>query len=444
MGMSLAFALDLLEAPSLLFRDLFYPRILQRGLLNGLNASEFPLLNFLTAPLWIGEPWIGATASVIFLLGVNLLAALIFLPRLLRLFGVSLSRPLGVTLWFSSQMIAERALMFMPEGFALALVVAGLVLILENSDSLARPKTWLGILLTGLAVAVKPTLVPAFGVALLWALKTKPESRRTLRVCLALGVALLFPAWWYTVHVETILAMSEGPQIFKRAEVSPLENLRALGWRDSFELLNREIVHNQFPFAMGWIIIALALLRKQWLALLAWLTAFVLILVLGGRHIRAHEYYFIGSSLFAVLLMALTLQSWRSNRIIHALLLAIISFGLLYGIRTNIITARKARGTLWAAGAQAAALIPEDHHLITDDSRFPAKLLRIGRSGTIAGSQALKMCTDPRYAGRKLAIVVDMKLFPDGLPATPCQAAAKLDAGTVPSPSGAWKVLLVH
>src|SRR5947207_1660778 len=75
-GMSMAFAEELKTRGLGAFDFFIYPKVLQKGPYDGINASEFPLLNVLIGPLFLlGSPWLGVFLGSLLVLIIHLITA---------------------------------------------------------------------------------------------------------------------------------------------------------------------------------------------------------------------------------------------------------------------------------------------------------------------------------------------------------------------------------
>ena len=127
--MSIAFAEQFRERGFAALDFLIYPRILQRGFLDGVNASEFPLLNVIGGVGFLisSNPWVGVFLTSLMILLLNLYVAYSCLPRLLRAWKVEVSGAICLLFWFAGSTLASQSNVVMPEGIAFPLVIAGIV-----------------------------------------------------------------------------------------------------------------------------------------------------------------------------------------------------------------------------------------------------------------------------------------------------------------------------
>ncbi len=408
LGMAMVFAEDLKQRGFQAFDFIFLPKILQKGLLDGINASEFPLMNILCGPFFLLGSWIGVFCSSLFVLLVNLGVAYLFVPRIVRFWGVRLDGLISLVIWFSIPVIASQSNIFMPEGFAFPLMVVGICFILEGLEN--YKKYICGILLCNLAIAVKPTVVISF--ILLAAFWLMEQNRKYIyRLILAIGLGVLFPFYWYEFHSKWILSFAQGPQIFALAGFNPFEKLQEVGLSEIVKLIFREIYQGQFPMFLGIIWIFCAMWAREWTMLLCYIVSLVAAISLDGPHIKIHGYYFIGTGIVTILLIAKVLSKFESKVWISRLLVLSLFWGLMYDLRGNIwIWARDSqywKVNFWEMGSIARSKIPETYRLITDDSQYPQKMLFIGRSGYMASGDVFMPCTDSHYRNEPLAIVVD-------------------------------------
>jgi hypothetical protein len=438
-GMSISFAEEVHKRGAAALDFIFYPRVLERGLLDGINASEFPLLNALSLPFFLaGNPFVGVFLTSLLLLAFNLLTAYFFLPRFLKAWRVEVPGILGLLFWLAGGTVATQTSILMPEGLAFPLTLIGLVQILEAQKP--GKLVW-GALLCSAGIAAKPTVVLMLGPLLLVPLLL-PEYRTRLWTILAAAAgSLAFPAWWYAIHSKQILATAQGPQVFALAKFEPFAKLAELGPSGILTVLLREPHMAQFPLYLGWPLIVAALWMGEWLLVATYLVSLIVAAALDGMHILIHEYYFIGCGIFSILLMARTLGALKHRRpAVAAALVVVLCWGVVFNIRENVwIWARDSKlwaASPWSAGTQARNLIPADYHLVTDDGRYPQKLLFVGRSGTAARSAVDEACTGLLAHGVRLAVLTDTP------PGAACLANAS-EKRVIETPYATWHLALI-
>lgn len=436
LGMSLAWALDFRrEGLSAVASSLLHPRILQRSLSSGVNASEFPLLNFLTFPGFIlAGPHGGAFLATLFVLLVNVLAATRFLPRLFRSLGHEIPDWQAWIAYLAVASVEFQLAIAMPEGLAFPLLIAGLALLLES-------RLLAAVIALALAVAVKPTAVVGFLVlAAAWPAMDRARRARGL---LVLGAALLFPAWWYAVHAGELRALGGGgPQIFAPARLAPLERLAEVGAWGSLRLVARQIHEWQFPIFTGWLWVALALVHAQ-AALVAFLAGLIGVILMDGAHLWNHAYYFFGAGAISLVVIARILaRTLEKQRAVHLLCLALLLWGGVYGVRNQIwVFARTAPEAWWRQADQVRALLEPDADLVTDDRDLcPTKLFFAGRTGTIA-QELSTICRGEGFRARKINFLVDHDTWlAHAADRGSCLAQSRL-LGEVRSAFARWRVL---
>jgi hypothetical protein len=178
---------------------------------------------------------------------------------------------------------------------------------------------------------------------------------------------------------------------------------------------------------------------KEWRAVALYGVALLAAISLDGSHIFPHGYYFIGTSIFAIVLMARVLTGLWSKPA-HTFMLALLFWGVLFNIRGNVwIWARDSeywKIDHWKTGTIARETIPPSYHLITDDGAYPLKMLYIGRSGT-AHRPATELCNQGAYASIPLAIVTDQPL------PSPLCPGRKVEIKSVRTSFEKWLVVLV-
>ena len=441
--MSIEFAEQIRERGLAALDFLIYPRVLQRGLLDGINASEFPLLNVVGGGGFLisSNPWIGVFFTSLLVLLLNLYAAYFCLPKLLKAWKVEVNAVFCLLFWLAGGTLASQVSTIMPEGIAFPLVIVGIVQFLEFKRKFRRFA--LGVVLCSLGIAAKPTVVIALGAVAVLPLLLNEYRAQWKKILLGCVLSVLFPAWWYTVHARHILSFAQGPQIFALAGFNPFTKLNEVGWNGLFSLLRREPYQGQLPMFVGWFFIIAGLLLGEWIPVTLYLLSLVAATSLDGAHIYVHGYYFIGTCVFAMILMARVLGAVQNRRHLTALTIVFLAWGVLFNIRGNVwVWARDSqywRVNLWNMGVEARKVIDSNHHLITDDGPYPQKLLFIGRSGTAAGSGVYEACNQPQYAGRHLAIVSDSPP-----PSTALCGGRPLDTKTAETSFAKWYVTLVR
>jgi hypothetical protein len=440
-GMSMMFAEDI-KARGLGALDfVMYPKVLQRGLQDGINASEFPLLNVITGPFFLlRSPVTGVFLASLLVLLLNLWTACTYLPRHLRFWNVQIDSTTALLIWLCAGTVASQSNVMMPEGVALPLVLIGMTLILESGSNWKR--LLLGIVICNLGIATKPTVAVAVAALPALAVLVREQHHRAIKLLLATGACLLFPAYWYLPHAKHVLSIAQGPQIFALAHFDPIDSFRQVGWRGLIGLLRREPYQGQFPMFVGWVWITAALYLGEWAPVLLYFTALIAAISLDGAHIFVHTYYFIGTSLFAIVIMARALARATERRRVHALLLTLTFWGVLFNIRGNVwVWARDSdywRIDHWKTGSIARDMIPASYHLVTDDGAYPLKMLYIGRSGTAANGSALDVCNHDPYRSIPLAIVTSRSPLPGQI----C-AGRKIELKVAETPFERWSVILV-
>jgi hypothetical protein len=440
--MSLVFAEEMKTRGPAALDFLLYPKLLRRGLSSGVNATEFPLLNLATGPLFLAGPRPGVFLSCLLVLALNLWAAARFLPRLLEAWGAP--TPVGVCLllWFGIECLSGQSAIFMPEGAAFPLTLMGVVHLLDPSGGKGRIAA--GAALCGIGLAVKPTMVLVLGAAAFLPLVREGHRRRWIPLGAGFLLSLVLPAWWYGFHAARIRAVADGPQYFAPATFSPLAKFAEVGWADGTGLVLREALSGQFPLFTGWLFLIVALLLKERRLVGLYLLSLVAVIGLDGRHLLQHQYYFMGSAVFTAILVARMLGAARPSPALRTALLLLLCWGVAYNVRVNAWNwARSTEGGRsdpWALGAQARALIPVDAHLVTDDGDYPHKMLLIGRSGSTSEKGPFAPPCEDGYLDRRLAIVSETAPPPG---AFPCGRGIRMER-EVSAGRWKWRVTLVE
>jgi hypothetical protein len=384
-GYCISFAEDLHQRGLAALDFLFYPKLLQRGLLDGVNAREFPLLDFLGGFFFLGRPFIGLFITSALLLAFNFWVAYRYLPRLLRFFKVTVSSSMALVLWFCTVGVAGQSDVIMPEGLGFPMIVLGLVELLEAEGAIS--KLALGMALASIGIAIKPTLVVMLGVLPFLFFSDSDTRKNAKKLIFVTALALVFPGWWYTVHAREIIGHFQGPQVAPLGHLEALTKLREVGASGLGRLLFKEAYEDLFPMFVGWIFLILGAIYGEWLLLLFFALGVAFVTSLDGVHTFTHGYYFIGVCIFTLPLMARVLSASKAHRIVHGALITVLFWGVIYNIRVNVwVWARDSQYwqvNLWKQGEIARGLIPDQYHVITDESDYPQRLLFVGRSGSM-------------------------------------------------------------
>ena len=408
-GMGMAFADDLETRGWRALDYLAYPKILEKGLKDGINAMEFPLLNFLSGFVFLsGFPQASIVLISLLILTLNFWTAYRFLPRYLAQWGVQ-ATPLECTLlWFCSSTLALQSNVIMPEGLSYPLTFMGLTLLLD-----ARPRRAWAALLIGLGIAVKPTSIIAL-TALPFLLWKQHRLKKSWPLLLWAALPILFAAWWFTAHAHSIVSWASGPQIVPLVRFDPWGQLVGTGWRGILLILQHELREGPFPIFFGMFFLGAAVVLGEFWLVAGYLASVLAVVALAGFHILFHPYYIIGATAFTLPLLARVIMGLRGRtllrRLAHTVACVAIAWGLLYAIRWNIWTwardSQLGRVSGWEQGRLAREAIPKRYHLIIPDGQFPQTLLYIARTGTITEGDPFAVCAQPEYQRLPVAIVM--------------------------------------
>lgn len=168
------------------------PAVLQSGDSNGIMPAELPLLNLIFAPLWALGPYWGKVC-VYLLFAVLIFGSLFLLRHKLKNWLAPSLLLLPVFSW-SADYIEK----FMPDTFAMVLVLAGCLILIKSLNHLKR--SVLGIFLITLGVLVKPPAIVGLGLLLLH----RGFTRRFWRFAPLLTVPLIFAMFYYTLGLQWI------------------------------------------------------------------------------------------------------------------------------------------------------------------------------------------------------------------------------------------------
>lgn len=411
MGMALRFAEEFRHRGLAALDFFLYPRILSSGPFNGINATEFPLLNVIGGffHLTAEDPFVGFFLTGTFILLVNLYVAYVEFPKLLEAWGVKLEAPVAMLVWLSTAAVASQTNIIMPEGLSIPLAVAAAARIL---DPKARTRNIaLGILLANLALAIKPTAVFTLGAVVFAPLFRERYAKRAPALLAATALCFLFPGWWFGVQAKVINAAANGPTAFAPANLQLVQNLVNLGPKNIAHLFLQEPYQGQLPMFVGWLFVLAGIFLKEWWAVALYFLALFGSFALGGNAVLWHGYYLVGACGFALLLMGRVLGASGRHRYLRWAALACVVWGVLFEIRINIWVAGRAshHGKLkpYEFGRAVRPEIPAGYAIITDDDNYPKKLLLLGRSGEDAGGRVYTACDQAYYAGQALALVSD-------------------------------------
>ncbi len=409
-GLSLALAHDYkAEGMRAFAKTMLYPRVLQRGLSSGINAAEFPLLNLITAPFFLINPHWGNFLSCIFVLALNLIVAAFTFHRLLKLWNRELPRWLSPLLYFSVGSISFQAGILMPEGLAFPLLIIGAMELCEFLKTKLYPKALLGTVFLSLSVAVKP--MASIGLLILMLFpwidtRLRTNHKFSVSFYLAILISLIFPGWWYGIHAQELSRLTDGIRVFLKADFAPLTKLQEVGLMSSFKLIWRQLNSDTGQWALYsaffWLPLALFFAPIEFGVLIL---SFVAVIALGGAHIWVHFYYFFGAALCSLMVLAKIVRQTFYKPVLGTFCILLLSWGVLYGVRTNIwVMARTPNW--WPFADSLRRSLPVETHLVTDDFEDATHLLFMGRPGTIAGQSILTICKAEPYRSRRLALLV--------------------------------------
>ncbi len=349
-----------------------YPRVLQNGPYDGVVASEFQFLSFLTSPFFLVDtPRVGFTLSILLLLGIQLFAIRRFLrtasdtPAFRQLIYV-----------YSSVGIGYYLFSFLPEALGFPLALLGIAFF--------REKNFLrSILAFSLAVLVKPVFVVAF-FAILFERSESGWPRLTRRAWAyaVSGLACVSGAIWYGYYTGYILEHFTGPHVFNQAHLDPIANLKSLGFSLSARQFYEEIFFGAFPYGIGLLVLGFFVYARAYREVFLVLLSISALLVLDGIHITLHTYYYVPCGIF-VLEGAIQAEK-RFRELANPALMSgfalLFIWGALYLVRTEVWITHRAAGR-YEIGEQVRASSQAGDLYLTDDGFNPWKLTMIGSSG---------------------------------------------------------------
>jgi hypothetical protein len=303
-------------------------------------------------------------------------------------------------------------------------------------------KLLIGVFLSNIAIAMKPTVTVAFSALPLLGLCIKQHRPIFFKLLAATATALIMPAYWYSVHSKQILSVGHGPQIFAIARLDVMTRIREVGPSGFWMLFKREPYQGQLTMFTGWLWIIMAFFLREWIPVALYFLGLFLAIALDGSHIFDHGYYFIGACIFSMLIMASVLS--KTKRGWHILATLLLLGGVLYNDRVNIwVWARESHNgavSYWRMGDQARALIPKDYQLITDDKYYPIKLLYLGRSGMMGAEHALENCNGFRKGN--VAMITDASAVSSTLCPGHSTRVYRIRSGLEPQVAS-WNLILV-
>jgi hypothetical protein len=442
-AMSLAFAVEAQHRGITALDFLIYPRILDRGVTNGIAICEFPLLNVLTGPFFMFlSPQTAAFVSSFLVLLMNIWTAFRFLPRYFRAWGCDLSPQIVLLMWFGFFRLGEQSVIFMPEGLAFPLTLIGIVYLLENNP--LKSAWWVGVLVAGLGLSVKPTMVVVLAAGATAPLFQKEQWKHVVGMWGGCILALVFPAWWYGIHAGQLGIMSDAPQYYAPATFHPLARLEEIGWWDGLRLAFEETNAGSFPIYTGLFFVVAALSCWEIGLLGLYILALVLCMALDGRHIIVHRYYFLGLNAISLVIAAKVLSKPGMRSGFQTFFICLLVGGMLFNMRTNLWCwahgSHEGKTSIWRLGEAAKQLMPENAMLITDDGLgFPYKLMHIGCLGTTAGAQIYEVGRDSALQ-RKRTMLVSSTRPPKGFATSICGI---VESHVLVEPQETWYLTLV-
>jgi hypothetical protein len=294
-----------------------YPALLVAGDSPGISPTEFPFLNFLTAPAFYFSIETGRYLAQLLLM-LMLLALVLANMRVwkgIELFGISV--PLAV---LGTPVIGLAFLhfnKFIPDVFAMYLCFLALGL------SWTKPRYFLSFLFASLGLLVKPTSVVVFA----WLLFQRRSlwMKSSVWLILAVGVTVAY----YTLGVSAIREV---------ADISYFRVAHREVWLNFIEIfedpkriisrINFEYVTPFFPvlFFMGFL--GRQFRDRASLGLLAiFAVQFLILAIISGEHMIEHSYYLAGiTPTMAMLFVNSILTAKRLFRILFTFSL-VIGFG---------------------------------------------------------------------------------------------------------------------
>lgn len=325
------------------FQEFFFPAVLQSGDRMGIQAMEFPILNFLFAPFFFFGPFWG---QVFCISGITLLSVL-----LVRLCVQKWSAVLGEHfkcasfLWLI--LIASFSQgwwgKFIPDLISVLLVLWGLGLLIERAAEASLKRTalqfWLGFGCILIGVFMKPTSIVV--LFLIGFFKREVWFKKQLLAPLA-GV-ILSTGLYYGVVNAYLKQFHDGLHLFAVDARNPVISLGFFlkEWLQIVHLLNFRVFFKLgfLPVLLGifWVSqFSLGFFRVQAVQKLLIILGlqFLAIGALGGTHVFIHDYYFIGLAPTAILIFGLF---WQKLELHRSFLSRIFAFGLILGIVIPVI-----------------------------------------------------------------------------------------------------------
>ncbi len=283
------------------FKTIFLPAVLTAGDSIGITPMEFPILNLFFAPFFFGGHFFGITSIRFFVIILNLL--LIYLNYREwegeELNGVKLSKAfLFIPILSIGQTYIDK---FMPD------LTAFLLLSLAMGYQLGKKKKnrLLSFVCASLGLLIKPPVVIALG-PMLFLLKPRDLIKEiSLWIIPSLVVCLLY----YTLGTGYLKELSDLPPYFAVHFRDPFSSL--IGVFSKPKLLFSFFVKDVFNsyiliLILGWDIYVKAFKKqigipnKYWAVLALQLLC---VFALADSHLYLHNYYAIGSSFLAILII---------------------------------------------------------------------------------------------------------------------------------------------
>jgi 4-amino-4-deoxy-L-arabinose transferase-like glycosyltransferase len=266
--------------------NLFYPQINWAGEMPGYVGTEFPLLPYLAALLYLVvgvEDWIGRLISVLFF-GASVPFFYLLVRRLSSERGAFLA--VGIYILVPLLLFASRS--FMPDTAALSVSIIGIYAFSRWLDNPASSRSLVAaIVAITLALLIKISYI-IIGLPLLYMawVRFGPRLVRNGTIWIIVGVTLLVPLAWYT-HAYSISVTYPPYHFFGE------KGIEILTWgkyRKIFELIATSSLTPVVCAVMLAGIFFVSRTQYRWLFHF-WLLAILLFIIIAGEGNSRHPWY---------------------------------------------------------------------------------------------------------------------------------------------------------
>lgn len=353
MNISMRYAIDWSHATHVGIFENFVPRTLAEGDKNGIVSMEFPILNWLSAPIFMMNMEQGRNLSRVFLtlLVFGLWWVNLKIWRTKKIANISMEIP--ALLIFLNPIMGLFLNRFIPDEISAYLCFISLGLCWDENPSKKNQLT--AFLLSTVGLLMKPTSVIAFAPYLLQKINLKTLLQKTW-----LALAIIISALYYTKGVHYLQAISELDPYFKTWLNGPLDSIKSFFAEPKKigELFMSDLFS---PFFLIFLVIGFLwkvkpLRRFSFLVSLSQLAVVLgaqiaVIVLLDGGHSLIHHYYYVGATFVACAFIGLALEYFSESRaMMYWVLVPMFAFNLehsFYDLRPYWQAEATHQQTLW-------------------------------------------------------------------------------------------------